>query len=667
MILTNTCDNDCELIKGAKHGERARISAIVWIDRSPNGWIETLVSLLKNTIATSVYVGMADEQYLAYLKLEHPRLAYLPRITVTDLVDKAFEDSADQYLFVTAPIVAPLNALDTASNWMMNDPRIGTVSFLSNSAGYLSFPHRNSPTPYGVDGHNHDSLTKLLRTGFNESHLPVPLPIAEGGAVLISRSAISVAGNIDDMETQNLQFGIAEFSLRAARRGFNNFLDASTFIACPWDGVGTYTSVLENADSRHALHQIHGHFPGCYDLERHSTNSVIGHALDFARAKASGLRVLIDGSVLGPQEMGTQQLILQLTLALSKHADVQWVAVGVPDEKNVPDYAHQLTDSKKIRLVSAANLNFDGCQDVDIIHRPFQPTGAIPWNRWRGLAKRTVITIQDLIAYRNAAYFRNWEEWGEYRRNMRLQIQQADSIFCISNDVLNSIAEERIAVSNQNLFVVENGADARSKEQPQRIPYSLVERGWEARAFILVLGATYAHKNRDLAIRVWQRLKEKGLDHALILVGASVPFGSTRNEEAFLMLGQHRENILTLPEVSAEERNWLLRNASLVAYLTAAEGFGLVPFEAACMGVPTLHVSFGPLRELIDDVDVPISYDLDVLTSRAEMLLSDRQVISASVTHVLKSAEDLSWARTAEKTIAAYYKTLGQPVKYREF
>lgn len=32
---------------------------------------------------------------------------------------------------------------------MQNDQRIGTVSFLSNAAGALSFPHRNSPTPMG--------------------------------------------------------------------------------------------------------------------------------------------------------------------------------------------------------------------------------------------------------------------------------------------------------------------------------------------------------------------------------------------------------------------------------------------------------------------------------------------------------------------------------------
>ena len=667
MMRSDVGDSDFKREdEGELDGRACILSAVVWVDRSPKGWLETLITLLKNTNALSIYIGMADEKFFVDLKIKDTRLVYICKGTVKELIDKAFENEADQYLFVSAPVVAPADALDIASYWMMRDPRIGTISFLSNSAGYLSFPHRNHSTPFGVDGHNHETLTKLLRTRSDDITLPAPLPIAEGGAILVSRSALAVSGGIDDRDTNSLSLGLAEFSLRAARRGFNNFLDASTFFACPWDGVGPYTSVLENAEARHALHQIHPHFPGCYDLERDSSTSVIGEMLDFTRAKALGLRVLIDGSVLGPKEMGTQQLILQLTLSLSKHSDIQWVAIGVPDANNIPNYAQELGNNKKIRIVSAANLNFDGCQDVDIVHRPFQPTGPIPWNRWRGLAKRTIVTIQDLIAYRNASYFESWEEWGDYRKNMRLQVQQADSIFCISNDVLNCIAEERIAISKQNLFLVENGADARSKDQPQRIPYSIVERGWGARPFILVLGATYAHKNRDLAIRVWRCLKAKGFDHSLILVGASVPFGSTRSEEAVLAIDDHKRDILTLPEVSAEERNWLLGNASLVAYLTAAEGFGLVPFEAACMGVPTLHVSFGPLRELIDDADIPTSYDLDTLTRRAESLLFDRQAISKSVRSVLESAERLSWANTAQKTIAAYYKTLGQPVKYRE-
>ena len=49
-----------------------------------------------------------------------------------------------------------------------------------------------------------------------------------------------------------------------------------------------------------------------------------------------------------------------------------------------------------------------------------------------------------------------------------------------------------------------------------------------------------------------------------------------------------------LSEVEPAERNWLLANAACVLYPTSAEGFGLLPFEAASFGTPCVHVAFGP-------------------------------------------------------------------------
>ncbi|QYA13660.1 glycosyltransferase [Rhizobium sp. AB2/73] len=644
-----------------------KIVAVVWIDRNPAAWNETISSLLKVEGISAVYVGTAHQSFLREIKIKAPQIELFSELSLVEIARLGFSHKADQCFFVSSPMVAPTSTFQFSGPRMAQDPRIATISFLSNSAGYLSFPHRNTGTPFGVDGHNEETLTKLLRERKSKHHGLVPLPIADGPGVLVSRSAWEVAGEIDDKETGNLSFALAEFSLRANRRGFNSFLDPSTFITKPLEFGEMFSSVLENPEARHALHLLHPSFPGRHDDERNSANSVLAQALDGARAKATGLRVLIDGSALGPKEMGTQQLILQLATSLSKHPDIQLVALGVPDPLNLPKYAEELRHTNKVQLLPVSNLNFEGAPQVDIVHRPFQPTGEIPWGRWRSLSKRTVITIQDVIAYRNGAYFKNWDEWDAYRKNFKLQIANTDSVFCISRDVVKAVKEERLPVNEQNLFVVENGSDARSNDQPKRIPDAILNRVWSARSFVVVLGATYAHKNRDLALRVWARLRARGFDHAMVLVGASVPYGSSRNEEAIACPAHLQSDVLSLPEVGAEERNWLLQNASLVLYLTAAEGFGLVPFEAACLGVPTLHVSFGPLRELIDDSELPSSYDLDELYSRAELLLSDPMASNRSVQNVMKTLGKLTWKRTAEKTVDSYFETLSLPAKISDY
>ncbi len=63
-------------------------------------------------------------------------------------------------------------------------------------------------------------------------------------------------------------------------------------------------------------------------------------------------------------------------------------------------------------------------------------------------------------------------------------------------------------------------------------------------------------------------------------------------------------DVFVLPDLPSPERNWLMRHADLVLYPSSAEGFGLVPFEAARFGTPTLFTRFGPLQELAPDIPV---------------------------------------------------------------
>lgn len=639
-----------------------RTACFVWIDRSAREWTPTLVSLLRIEAFSQIFVGFASGQQKSAIKLEHPKLVFIESVPLCEAARVVFSKDDDAVLVVTQPIIAPSTVIDNAVRWMSDDQRVGTVSFLSNSAGYLSFPHRNTETPFGVDGHNEVTLTQLLRTrAGGDSVTPLPLPVAEGGCIVVSRYLWEVCGDFDDAGTGSALFAVADMSLRATRRGFINYADLLTYVTLPWDGVGHSPSVLNNPDVRHALHKRHHFFPGLMDYESSHPDSLLGDGLDFARAKALGLRVLIDGSVLGPKEMGTQLLILQLSHALAQRDEVQFVAIGVPDPSNLPPYARSLRTLDKIRLVPERNLEFEGAPFVDVIHRPFQPSGTIPWSRWRGLAKRGIVTIQDLIAYRNGSYFPSYEAWQDYRGAFRKAIYQTDAVVSISHDVVKAIHEERMPIDDGRLFVIENGADARSKDQATRLPTAILERGWASRPFLVVLGASYAHKNRDLAMRVWANLRREGLNYGIVLVGASVPYGSTRTEEAEIRGLQVQDDVLELPEVESEERNWLLKNASLAIYLTSAEGFGQVPFEAALMNVPTLFVSFGPLRELIDDPSLPVQYDLDGLTARARQLLSDPEAARASIKHVLNGLDRLTWAETARKTVDAYFKILQQP------
>jgi glycosyltransferase involved in cell wall biosynthesis len=644
---------DHSKLRSSRDGE---VVAFVWVDKVEFSWNETLSALLKIKSISSVHVGFAPKQIPSLLRKTDPRIVIHPGETMQEVASKVQEENSEFVLFVTWPVRPSPNALELAIGWMRGDPRIGTMSFLSNSAGSLSFPHRNADSAFGVDGHDEQSLTELLRD--QSRRAPTPIQVADGAMILVSRGVLDVCEQLDDLGAADCRLAVAELSLRAAKRGFNSYLDSYTFVTVSWDGTGPFQSVLTLAESRHALHMRHPHFPGGYDVERNRPNSVLGDALNSARARAMGLRVLIDGSVLGPKEMGTQLLILKLSAALAARPEIQCVVLGVPNPTALPDYARELSELPKIQLVPAGQLDFPGAPHVDIVHRPYQPTAPIPWDRWRGLAHRTVITVQDLIAYRNGAYFQNFHEWLNYRDNFLRQVSQVDAVISISGDVVDVIQEERLPIDPSRVYLVKNGGDARSKDEPVRIPDAFLTRGWASNSYLFVLGATYAHKNRDLAIRVWAKLRAKGFPHKLVMAGANVPYGASRNEECLATTPGLDEHLLVLPDITAEERNWLMRNSSLAVYLTAAEGFGQVPFEAARVDVPSLFVSFGPLRELIEDPTLPTSFDIDRLVDRAESLLTNHLLAKSSIAAILKNIDQLSWSETARKTVDAYFQIL---------
>src|SRR5438309_4624060 len=209
------------------------VVAFVWVDRVGFSWNETLAALLKIKSIRAIHVGLGVEQDPSLLRKADPRIIIHHDKTIMEVTSEVQDEKSDFVLFVTWPVRPSPGALDLAVDWMRQDPRIGTMSFLSNSGGALSFPHRNSGSPLGVDGHDEQSLTELLRQRSNRA--PTPIQVADGAMVLVSRGAMDVCGDLEDFGIQHCALAVAELSLRAAKRGFNSYLDSYTYVAVSWD------------------------------------------------------------------------------------------------------------------------------------------------------------------------------------------------------------------------------------------------------------------------------------------------------------------------------------------------------------------------------------------------------------------------------------------------
>jgi glycosyltransferase involved in cell wall biosynthesis len=96
-----------------------------------------------------------------------------------------------------------------------------------------------------------------------------------------------------------------------------------------------------------------------------------------------------------------------------------------------------------------------------------------------------------------------------------------------------------------------------------------------------------------------------------------------------------------------------------------AEGFGLVPYEAARFGTPTIHVDFGPFKDHLIGGLAAESWEEESILPVLQQVLDDPVAADVAVRDILSSGERLTWERTAERLVEEYLRSLGMPTRRR--
>ncbi len=596
---------------------------MLFCDGDPGAWLPTVAALGRAAPGVPIVVAGPDPAALAPLVA-----AGATATTATSLAAAVNQAWPAHVVAVMAPVTLPDDPFTPALAIVDGDRRVATVGFLADV------------------GDDDGLVTRRLRATGSPRPEPAPVPYATGPVVVLSRHAFSAVGPL--LEAGPAE-AVADFSLRARRRGFLDVVDPSTQVTGP-PTPPDRRWLLERHPFVAALLDHDDDGPGA------AGESPIAVVRSAARARARGLRILVDGSWLGSWEMGTQVQAVAMVQALARRPDVAQVTMALPAV--LPAAARALLDGPKVDARADTGGNLAGLGPADVVHRPFQPDWPLDIGAWRREAARTVVSILDLIAYTVGSYHPSGGHWVAHRRTVRQTVGAVDGVVVISDDVALQVRRERLAVENDRLFVVGLGTDHLQWDAPDSKPAALADTG----RFVLVLGADYAHKNRDLAVGAHADLVRRGLDVGLVLVGPSVLHGSSAVAEAAAAGPTVGAGTVRLPNVPAAERNWLLRHAALVLYPTSAEGFGLVPYEAARLGTPTVMVPVGPLVDLAARLPVSAAtWSPAALADAAEALLWDPTLAAAQVRATLAAGRDLTWDATAARLVDVYRSLLARP------
>ena len=175
--------------------------------------------------------------------------------------------------------------------------------------------------------------------------------------------------------------------------------------------------------------------------------------------------------------------------------------------------------------------------------------------------------------------------------------------------------------------------------------------------YILAVGPWSRRKNLPVVLRAFETLRRDVEDVALVITGTlSGGMKGAAVDELIAGLPEAvRPEVHSLGFVGRDALYDLMRGASLLAYPSRIEGFGLPPLEAMSLGVPVVTSNAPVLLEVTGDAALhapPESHDAWAAAFR-RVLLEPRLAQTLSEKGLERSSR-YSWERCAAEVVGAY-------------
>ena len=363
------------------------------------------------------------------------------------------------------------------------------------------------------------------------------------------------------------------------------------------------------------------------------------------------MRLAVDGSALGSGRGGDETYLRALVRGLAETA-------GEVPEREVTVYTrpgaalandHGEMTWRELQVASSARLagplSWQWRQDAHDVHLAYThvPVGA---------PARTALVVTDLS-------FRHVPDMFPRSARIRLnglvptQARRAPAVLTLTEFCRRDLIET-LGVKPERVHVVPCSIDPVSdlpSDIEDQTAASLAKRGVDG-AFVLYLGNLHPRKNVPHLIRSFAATKAcQAGDAKLVIAGGTWWKGSGEFEA---MSSCPVGSVVRLGKVTDTEREVLLRSATVLAYPSLFEGFGLPPLEAMARGTAVVASDRTSIPEVVGDAGLLIDpTNKAMLVASLDTVLSDAALRSELEERGRKRSERYSAAETGRQAGAA--------------
>ena len=272
----------------------------------------------------------------------------------------------------------------------------------------------------------------------------------------------------------------------------------------------------------------------------------------------------------------------------------------------------------------------------------------------QGFPGTEIVTIHDLSIYRHPS-FHPADRVAFMRDQLPAALKNADHVIAVSEFTKRELVE-LFSVDIDRVSVVHNGLSDDFSEMPlPQHQRNLKSVNLDDTAFILVAGTIEPRKNLGCLLDAYCALDENLRSQYKLVIAGGRGWNCEADVKRINELSKSHD-VLWLNYVELELLRALYSGASVTVVPSHYEGFGFPILESMACGTPVVCAENSSLIEVGGDAALFFETDNSQhLASRMTEVLTVKGVAPALRIKGLAHAENFSWQRCAQETVAVYH------------